>query len=205
MKLRRFIIRLAPACAAAVLLAGCLFKPVTANTRRFVLTPKPASTNAAAPNVHLPVGVGLVKLPPYLQQPSIAVRTSANEIDYLETSLWAERLDQAFQRTLAANLSVMIPTDQIRLSSWERGEVAVAVTVNVEQFDVDAQGHGTLTAWWRITAPASNKVLKSGESRLSNQGPSPYAEPQSVAATLSDLTAQLSEALAQAIREVGER
>jgi uncharacterized lipoprotein YmbA len=205
MNLRLLIIRLAPACAAGVLLAGCLFKPVTATTRRFVLTPKPASTNAALPNAHLPVGIGLVKLPLYLQQSSMAVRTGPSQIDYLETSLWAERLDQALQRTLAANLSVMIPTDQIRLSAWERGEVTVAVIVNVEQFDVDAQGRGTLTAWWRITAPASGKVLKSGESRLSNQGPSPYAEPQSVAASLSDLTAQLSETLAQAIREVAER
>src|SRR5262245_16124636 len=111
MRLRPLIIRLAPACAAGVLLTGCLFKPVTANTRRFVLTSKTASTHAAAANAHLPVGIGLVKLPPYLQQPSIVVRTSANEIDYLETSLWAERLDQALQRTLAANLSVMIPTD----------------------------------------------------------------------------------------------
>ena len=56
-----------------------------------------------------------------------------------------------------------------------------------------------------VTAFSAETGLKSGESRLSNQGPSPYAEPQSVAATLSDLTAQLSEALAQAIREVGER
>ena len=44
---------------------------------------------------------------------------------------------------LAADLSVLVPTDRIRLSTWSNADVELAVFVSVEQFDVDAQGRGT--------------------------------------------------------------
>ena len=193
--------RLTWVSAVCVLLAGCLLKPTTVTTRSFVLTPMPASERGTAATGHLAVGVGLVKMPPYLLRTSMAIRKGTNEIEYSETALWAERLDNSFQRTLAANLATLLPTDQIRLSAWQREEVALAVYVNVEQLDVDSQGRGTLLAWWRITTPSGDKLLKNGESRLNRGGPSPYANPQTMATTLSDLTADFSRALAQAIRE----
>jgi uncharacterized lipoprotein YmbA len=184
-----------------VLLAGCLFKATTVTTRSFLLTPIPAAEAGPAAAGHLPVGVGLVKMPPYLMKTSMAFRKGPNEVGYLPNAFWAERLDQSFQRTLAANLAALIPTDRIRLSEWPRQEVALAVHVSVSQFDVDAEGRGALVAWWRLTAPGGDTVLKSGESRLNRAGPAPEADPQAMAATLSELAAELSRAVAQAIRE----
>src|SRR3989442_1011930 len=124
-------------CGAGLLVSGCLLKPVTVSTRRFVLSPIPASEPAPTAAEPLSVGVGFVKVPPYLLRDSMAVRKGVNEVAYLDDALWAERLDQSFQRTLASNLSALLPSDRVYLSAWERDQVMVRLFVNVEQFDVD--------------------------------------------------------------------
>jgi len=160
-------------------------------------TPEPAPA-AAQP---LSAEVGFVKMPAYLLRDSIVVRKSATELKYLQDALWAERLDQSFRQTLANNLSSLLASDQTHLSAPERGRVVVRVSVTVERFDVDTQGRGTLIALWRLTLPDSEKSVKSGLARLTRPGPPPLANPQAVATTLSDLTGDLSQKLAQAILE----
>jgi uncharacterized lipoprotein YmbA len=184
--------------ALCVAVTGC-FSPHTVVTRHFILTPTPA-TEPKTGGVSL--GVRVMNLPDYLMNNSLAVRKNAAEVHYLETALWAERLDHGFERVLAADLAAMIPTDQIRLGAWRAEAVTLEVYVRVEQFDVDQNGKGTLVAWWRITAPGGVKVLKSGEARLTKDGKSPASDPQNIVTTLSDLTAEFSRALAQAVREV---
>jgi uncharacterized lipoprotein YmbA len=180
---------------------GC-FSPHTVATRHFILTPAPA-TAAATSGIRL--GVGVVKMPDYLLGNSLAVRKNAGEIRYLEGALWAERLDKGFARVLAADLSAMIPTDQVRLGAWLADDVTLEVHVTVEQFDVDQAGTGILAAQWRITAPGGAKVLKSGETRLTKAGKSPASDSQNIAATLSELTATFSQMLAETVREVAPR
>ena len=188
-----------PSCAG---LTGCSFlKPAKSTARHFVLTPLPASGPATAASGSLAVGVGQVKLPAYLFDTSLAVRKGTNEIEYLPSALWAERLDTGFQRVLAANLAIVLPTDQVRLSAWQSEDVAAEVYVTIEQFDVDTSGRGVLVARWRILSPGGEKTLKAGESRLTRQGPPPDAGPSGAVATLSELVADLSRQLAQALKE----
>jgi len=186
---------------AAILLTGCMLRPATVSNRHFVLAP--ISTNEPGPvaTEHLSVGIGFVRMPSYLLRNSIAVRNGANEIEYLDDAQWAERLDQCFQRTLAANLSRLRPSDSIYLTDLRRDHVAVNVSVTVQQFDVDTRGHGTLIAEWRITAPDGDLTLQSDQTRLDRSGTSPRGKPQVIAVTLSDLTADFSRNLAQSIRE----
>ena len=117
--------------AVCACLTGCSFlKPAKPTARYFVLTPLPATgPGLAAPNT-LAVGLGQVKLPAYLFETSLAVRKGTNEIEYLPSSLWAERLDTGFQRVLAANLAIVLPTEQVRLSAWQRDAVAAEVYVS---------------------------------------------------------------------------
>jgi uncharacterized protein len=185
-------------------LSGCMFKPITISTRHFALTPIPTSEprQAALSNPeNLSVGIGFVKMPSYLLRNSIAVRKGDNEIEYLEDALWSERLDESFQRDLAANLGDLLPSERIYLTDWAHDQVTVAVYINVQQFDVDLSGRGTLIAQWRITAPGSDVLLKSGRARLERIGASPRGKPEVIAETLSDLAAQFSRDLAQSIRE----
>jgi uncharacterized lipoprotein YmbA len=194
--------RLLLAFAACVSLTGCFgfLKPAHSTARYFVLTPLPAAAPGTAASGSLTVGVGQVKLPAYLFNTSLAVRTGTNEIIYLPSVLWAERLDNGLQRVLAADLATLLPTVQIRLSAWRTDEVSAEIYVAVEQFDVDANGKGMLVAWWRILSPGGEKTLKAGETRLARQGAPPEADPSGAVATLSDLLAEFSRQLAQGLQ-----
>jgi uncharacterized lipoprotein YmbA len=204
---RRFhptvLARLVLALAAGLSLTGCFgfLKPAKSTARHFVLTPIATAASTAAPRGSMAVGVGPVKLAAYLFDTSLAVRKGTNEIDYLPASFWAERLDTGLQRVLAANLATLLPTDQIRLSAWQSADVSVEVYVAIEQFDVDTRGEGVLTAWWRLLSPGGEKTLKAGECRRTRQGPSPDVDPSGAVATLSELAADLSRQLAQAVKE----
>jgi len=180
-------------------LTGCSFlKPAKSTTRYYVLTPIAATQSGSG---SLAVGLGQVKLPPYLFNTSLAVSKGTNEVEYVDSALWAERLDAGFQRVLAANLAIVLPTEQVRMSAWRSEEVAAEVYVTIEQFDVDVSGQGVLIARWRILSPGGEKVLKPGGSRLSRQGPPPDAGASGAVATLSELVADLSRELAQALQQ----
>jgi uncharacterized protein len=183
-------------------ITGCSFlKPAQSTTRHYVLTATPATGPAAAAATPLAVGLGQVKLPAYLFDTSLAVRKGTNEIVYLPSAQWAERLDTGFQRVLAANLALLLPSDRIRLSAWRSDEVAAELYVAIEQFDVDASGRGVLVAQWRVLAPAGEKTLKTGTSRLSRQGPPPDTGASGAVATLSELVTDFSRQLAQTLQE----
>ena len=184
-----------------LLLTGCVFKAATVPIRHYVLSP--ISTNETIPVAtnHLSVGIGFVKMPSYLLKNSMAVRNGASEIEYLDDAQWAERLDQCFQNTLAANLSRLLASDRIYFADWSRDQVQARLFIQVQQFDVDTHGHGTLIAHWRITAPDSDVPLKSGQSRLDRTGASPHGDPHAIATTLSNLAAEFSRVLAQSLRE----
>ena len=180
-------------------LTGCSFlKPAQSTAHYYVLTPVAATPSGSG---SLAVGLGPVKLPAYLFNTSLAVRQGTNEVEYLPSALWAERLDSGFQRVLAADLATVLPTDQIRMSAWQRNDVAVEVYVAIERFDVDAGGRGVLVARWRILSPGGDKILKAGGSRLVREGPAPAAGASGAVATLSELVADLSRQLAQALKE----
>ena len=184
-----------------MLLGGCLTKPERVSTRHFVLVPIPAPEPAPTTAQQSSIEVGFVKMPAYLLRDSMFVRKSTTEIEYLEAALWAERLDQSFRQTLAENLSLLLVSNRACRSGSEHDQVAMRVSVSVEQFDVDAEGRGTLLAGWRLTAAGSEKPIKSGQARLIRPGPAPRGNPQAIAATLSALLAEFSRELAPALRE----
>ncbi len=183
-------------CALNFLLSGCLIKPARVPVRQFILAPIATPEQTQAPAQPLSVEVGLVKMPSYLLRTSMVLRKSATEVEYLENALWAERLDHSFRQTVANNLSSLLASNKVTLP--EPARAVVRVSVDVKQFDVDTQGRGTLIASWRLTFPETERPVQTGESHLSQTGPSP-SSPQVIATTLSALTAEFSKGLAKAI------
>jgi uncharacterized lipoprotein YmbA len=182
--------------------SGCSFlKPAKSSARHFVLSPLPAISSATVAPGAIAVGLGQIKIPAYLFNTSLAVRKGANEIEYLPSTFWAERLDSGFQRVLAANLAILLPADRVSLSAWQKDEVMAEVYVTLEQFDVDATGRGVLVVRWRILSPGGDKVLKAGSSRLSRQGPPPNSGVSGAIGTLSDLVADFAVQLAPVLKE----
>lgn len=181
-------------------LTGCFsfLKPAPDTARHFVLTPL-ATTQTDSVAAGAGVSAVHVKLPAYLFNTSLAVRKGSNEIVYSPVTLWAERLDTGIPRVLTADLSSLLPRDQLAVA---RSEVAVTeIGVTIEQFDVSSSGQGVLVAKWRILSPEGDKILRSGESNLSRQGPAPGTDPSGAVGTLSDLIADLSRQLAQALKD----
>jgi uncharacterized lipoprotein YmbA len=191
------------AMALSAGVSGCSFlKPAKSSARYFVLSPVPAIGEATVAPGSIAVGLGQVKIPAYLFSTSLAVRKVTNEIEYLPSTFWAERLDSGFQRVLAANLATLLHTEQIRLSAWRSEDVSVEVYVAIEQFEVGADGQGVLVARWRILSAGGESLLRAGEIRCQRQGPPPDRDPSGAVATLSGLAGDLSSRLAQAVREI---
>ena len=200
------MIRLLLAGAACACLSGCLnLKPVRSSARYFVLSSlPPATVVAGAPGSPSPLaaGLGQVKIPGYLYKDFLAVRKGTNEVEYLQNALWAEKLSNGFQRVLAENLSVLLPSDQVRLSAWHKADVAMEVYVVVAEFDADVSGRTVLVAGWRILSPGGERILKAGQFRGSRQTASPLTDAKASTASLSELVADLSRELAAAMKAV---
>jgi uncharacterized lipoprotein YmbA len=185
-------------------LTGCLsfLKPAQSTARYYVLTPTPGMVPVVASPNSLDLGLGRVKLPAYLLTTSLAVRKGANEVEYIPTAVWAERLDTGFQRVLAANLCMMLPTDRVHLSAWERQNVGAELYVALEQFDVNDSGEALLVVRWRILSPGGEQILKVGRSRLTQQGPVPEVDPSGAISTLSSLVADFSRQMVLVLQEM---
>ena len=181
-------------------LTGCSFlKPAPDTSRHFVLTSLPPAETVNVASGTSRVDVIHVKIPSYLFDSSLAVRKGTNEIVYPPGTLWAERLNTGIPRVLGADLSSLLPSEQIRVAVGSSEDVAREIGVTIDQFDVSSSGQAVLVAKWRILSPGGEKMLRSGESRLSRSGPAPDTDPSGAVGTLSDLIADLSRQLAQAL------
>ena len=183
---------------ACVTGCSCL-KPARETSRHFLLTSLPPTETANVASGTWRVDVLHVKIPSYLFNSSLAVRKGTNEIVYPPGTLWAERLDTGIPRVLAADLSSLLPSEHIRVAVETSEDIAREIGVTVEQFDVSLSGQAVLVAKWRISSPGRENILHSGESRLSRSGPAPDTDPSGAVGTLSDLIADLSRQLAQAL------
>ena len=192
-------LRLVSASLSGVLLSGCLLKTATVPPHHFVLAPIPTDEASPAPKDPLSIEIGFVKMPAYLLRDSIAVRNGANEIEYLENALWAERLDQSFQRALLADFYQSLCSDPAHFAKSEGNRKGVKIFITVHQFDVDTNGRGTLVAQWRIAAPDGNELI-SGHTSLARTGRPPRCDPAAIAATMSELTAEFSNELARSLK-----
>jgi uncharacterized lipoprotein YmbA len=142
-------------CLCLAILAGC---GVTPPARYYILTP--VEDSDVKPVAGPALGIGPVDFPAYLDRPEMAHRSGGNQLHFADSDRWAEPLKTTFSRTLAENLSVMLPTDRISLYPWARTtRVDYQITVDVARFDADATGTVVLTASWEISRPDDATVI----------------------------------------------
>ena len=186
---------------AGLLAGGCLIKSARVQPRHFVLTPEHALTATSQTPA---IDVGFVKMPSYLLRESMVIRKSASEYQVLDDAVWAEQLDEGFRRVLQDDLSSLGVSNQGHLSATGRNEATLRLSVDVQQFDVDTQGRGTLLANWRLTEPGAASPMKTGDTHLTRNGPAPRGNPQAVETTLSALIEEFSRQLAAVPRDATE-
>jgi len=153
-------------CGVALLvLSGCLGSPPT----QFYLVPSLTSPDTTSPagQRDLTLGVGPVTVPPYLDRPQIVTRASRAKLVLADLDQWAAPLHDTIARALAENLSLLIPTERVVLSPWQRTiDPDYQVTVEVLQFDRGPGGEVVLAARWSLL-DRDGKELVLRTSRLS--------------------------------------
>ena len=139
-------------------LAGC---GVTKPSRYYLLTPAEGQSAGVLNTASPVVGIGPLAFPAYLDRPEIVLRSGDNELRYAGSDRWAEPLKTAFNRTLAENLSIMLPTDRTAIHPWPRSVVLdYQVIIDVTRFDADASGTVILTAGWELMRSSDSTVIE---------------------------------------------
>jgi uncharacterized lipoprotein YmbA len=205
---------LAKCCSIALvagLLAGCgsLLAPRPDATKFYLLTPtsETATASAAAPppsgaGGSFTLGLGPVKLSPYLDRLEVVTRAAPNRVELSKTDRWGESLPNNFSTVLLRDLSADVGTQRIVPFPWySTTHVDVAVQVDVYRFETDSQGSAQLTAKWTITdGTDKNLLLYSAESNFTQT--SKPGDVTDAAAALSRTVADLSRQIASAVQQV---
>lgn len=173
---------------------GCL--SVSPLPRSYLLSATaPASS---APRTSVAVGVGPVGIPAYLDRSSIVVRIGEGEVELSGEHRWAEPLRDGIGRTLAENLSAMIPTDAVAVFPWRTPwTVDYRVAVDILRFDGAPGRSVVLDARWRLLDAAGKELLLRAAVLQESIADSTYA---ALVAAESRLLASLSRDIAAEIR-----
>lgn len=175
-------------------------------TRFYLLSSLASPGKAAQPLAMLPqtgLGIGPVRLPPYLDRRNIIVRSSRSEFELAELSQWAEPMQDMFARVMADNLSVLLGTNRVILFPWRSSmPVDYQVTIQAAQFDGRLGEQAVLRAHWQVFTGDGKKLMESGYSVFEEK-----AEDESVEALVaaeSRAVERLSRAVAEAIARLAK-
>jgi len=166
-------------------------------SRFYVLTPLAAGKPTHAPD-GLAIGVGPVVIPQYLDRPQLVTRSSDNRLDVGETDQWGGRLNDNVTRVLAENLSGLLQTDRVSIYPWtDATAVGLQVTADIVEFERNAGGAVTLSAFWNITDVANAKIVATRRSTIvknvETKGTESYdATVAAMSAALADLSQEIA-------------
>ena len=144
------------------------------------------------------IGIGPIEVAGYLDRPQIATRASQNKLQYSEFDKWAEPLGDNIGLVLSENLSSLLGTDRIVTRPWGSAPVKYMVFMRVKRLDGMVDGDVTLVARWAISKAVSKEFLVAKTSRFS--APFQDGNYEAMAATMSQMVAQLSREVAEALK-----
>jgi uncharacterized lipoprotein YmbA len=174
---------------------GCLTLSPPPRTYLLSAIPPSAAPTAVGRAV---IGVGPVTIPAYLDRAPIVVRTGDGEVKLSGEDRWVEPLRDGVTRTLAENLSAMVPTDAVVIFPWRTPRtVQFRVTVDFLRFDGELGGPTVLRAQWRLLDGAGKELVLGAAHVEETTGEPTYA---ALVAAQSRLLASLSRDIAAEIR-----
>jgi len=198
--------RIAMACFALVVLAGCsvasVLEPRKDPSQFYVLTPidssargVPITYSGADGRREIALGLGPVKFPAYLAREEIVTRSSPNKVDLSDLNRWAEPLDKNFVTVLAQNLTIVLGA-QVKTFPWYRpANLDYQVTLDITRFDTDSKGTAEIIGRWEIEDPDTGSELNSGAINVSDSAQSGETNAATLSRALGDLSTQLADAI----------
>jgi uncharacterized lipoprotein YmbA len=146
------------ALLVAAALAGCGSSP---KVNFYSLGPDAASMRTDAKHAYT-VAIGAVTVPDDVDRPQIVTRTGANRLAINEFERWAGPLQGQIARTIADNLTPLLPGAGVLVYPQGSGTgVDYRVLVEVQRFDSAPGDAATVEILWQIRpakgAPASGR------------------------------------------------
>jgi len=204
MRVSRRIVRRNLACrfalvlvGAGLLLSGCVSIKRTPGARFFVLRSL-VEAKASPESIEGAIGLLPVCVPGALDRPQLVTWAAPNELRLDELQRWAEPLAEGVTRTLAENLSALLPRDRILRTPWPAAaSPRCRVAVELRVFGPQPNGEVRLEASFDLLAPKEERVLVRRTLR-SSQKPAAAGTGASVDA-MSTLVADLAGQIAEAV------
>ncbi|MGA7871847.1 MAG: PqiC family protein [Candidatus Binatus sp.] len=211
MTLTRVLLKTCVAGALAISLAGCsylakaILAPQKDISKFYLLTPTadtaaPASAAAKSAGGDFTIGLGPIKLPPYLDRPEIVTRMAPNRLELSKEDRWGESLQNGFTSAMERDLAAQAGPGRIIVFPWyNTTHIDLQVEIDVYRFETDGQGTATLSAKWTILDSTGKNILYTVESNLT-QPSKPGDETDAAAAlsrTIGDLSGQIANMLQQ--------
>lgn len=135
---------------AAVVLGGCGSSPIA----RFYTLKPDATLTSAGDSMPLHVVVNPVTIPDLVDRPQIVTRVAGNQVSLDEFARWAGPLKGDIARTIAANLSQLLGTDNVTVfDSGANVAPMWRVRVDVMRFDSELGVAVAIDALWVVQPP----------------------------------------------------
>ncbi len=212
MTLTTSLLKTCAAGAIAISLAGCsyfakqILAPQKDVSKFYLLTPTvdaaaPSSANAQSTGGDFTIGLGPIKLPPYLDRPEVVTRVAPNRLELSKEDRWGESLQNGFTSALERDLAAHASAQRIVVFPWYNTvHVDLQVEIAVYRFETDGQGNATLLARWTILDSTGKNILYTVETHLTQ--PSKPGDETDAAAALSRTIGDLSGQIANMIHQL---
>src|SRR5208337_3673264 len=210
MTVTRLFLKTCAAGGIAISLAGCsyfakqILAPQKDISKFYLLTPTadtaaPVSTAAQNTSGSFTIGLGPIKLPPYLDRPEIVTRMAPNRLELSKEDRWGESIQNGFTRAIERDLATQAGGTVIPFPWYNTVHIDMQVQIDVYRFETDSEGSATLSAKWTILDSTGRNILYTVESNLTQ--PSKPGDMTDAAAALSrtigDLSGQIANMLHQ--------
>lgn len=186
--------------AIALAIAGCGSSP---SAKFYILNTVDRNVSLSAATMNdqsVAVKVGPISIPDTLDHSQIVTRSGQNTLIMDEFNRWGGDLQSDIQRILGENISILLPTDQVILSSEiSRVSADFQVLINIREFDGNLGGNVTLNADWTVTHKGKEKTVIAKKSVL--QENTDGTDYQAYVAAQSRLLAKLSQEITDEIRK----
>ena len=144
---------------AALLAAGCASATATRHNTLVPLAP------AAPPGMtsERSLGVGPVRLPPYLRQAALVRRSSAYRVAYSDVDVWADPLEESVTDVVAENLARLTGARRVVRHPWRPSDAPERqIALDIRAFELALDGQAELAVRWELR-DAHGALLEAGE------------------------------------------
>ncbi len=142
---------------ALALIAGCGSAPVQEVTYYLLRSepPRPGVTNLSVTPV---IGIGTVRVAPYLLDDGIVLERSDGEVRTARMHRWSEPLDESLRLIVSNRVSAVL--GRPLLSSAQGSDVNFSVDLSIEEWHATEAGVVHLVARWVVRATDSEEATR---------------------------------------------